>query len=181
MSNAPRIVRLHGRIFLDFDIHTVTGLHIGGSPGTLAIGNVDNPVIRDPLSGAPYVPGSSLRGKMRSQQEKHMGKPQNTRIGQGVSIHTCKNAEEYASCELCRAFGIPGENPHSETSRLVVRDAFLTPASRDDLNQLRTDLPYTEVKWEAAIDRVTSAATPRQQERVPAGAVFKGALTFQSI
>ncbi len=58
MSNAPRTIQLIGRIFLDFEIHALTGLHIGGSPGTLAIGNVDNPVIRDPLSGEPYVPGS---------------------------------------------------------------------------------------------------------------------------
>ncbi len=177
MSNAPRTIQLFGRIFLDFEIHALTGLHIGGSPGTLAIGNVDNPVIRDPLSGEPYVPGSSLRGKMRSQQEKLMGKPQNNRIG-NVTIHTCRVAEEYASCELCRTFGIPGEFAHSETSRLVVRDAMLTAESREELRRARTDLPFTEVKWEAAIDRVTSAATPRQQERVPAGAIFNGALTF---
>lgn len=178
MSDAARTVTLQGRIFLNFEIHTRTGLHIGGSPGTLAIGNVDNPVIRDPLSGEPYIPGSSLRGKMRSQQEKQMGKPQNNEIGRQVKIHTCKRPEDYATCQLCRTFGIPGEYPHSETSRLIVRDAFLTPDSRAELSRVRTDLPFTEVKWEAAIDRVTSAATPRQQERVPAGAVFSGALTF---
>jgi CRISPR-associated protein Csm3 len=48
----------------------------------------------------------------------------------------------------------------------------LTDKSREDLLNAKTDLPFTEVKWEAAIDRVTSAATPRQIERVPAGAVF---------
>ena len=31
---------------------------------------------------------------------------------------------------------------------------------------------YTELKTEVAIDRVTSAASPRTLERVPAGAVF---------
>ncbi len=178
MSDASQIVQLQGRFFLTFDIHAVTGLHIGGSPGTLAIGNVDNPVIRNPLSGEPYVPGSSLRGKMRSQQEKQMGRPQNRSIGQQVRIHLCDTPSDYQKCELCRTFGIPGNYPHSETSRLIVRDAFLTDASRRQLAAARTDLPYTEVKWEAAIDRVTSAATPRQQERVPAGAVFGGALTF---
>jgi CRISPR-associated protein Csm3 len=60
----------------------------------------------------------------------------------------------------------------------VVRDAALTDDSVLRLKEIRTDLPFTEVKWEAAIDRVTSAATPRQQERVPAGTVFRGALTF---
>jgi CRISPR-associated protein Csm3 len=172
-----KIIRLQGRLLLTFTLTAKTGLHIGGSPGVLAIGNVDNPVIRDPLTRQPYIPGSSLRGKMRSQMEKQYGRPQNNRIGQ-VTIHTCKQAEDYATCDVCKTFGIPGEHPHSETSRLIVRDAFLTIESVDRLEKARTDLPYTEVKWEAAIDRVTSAATPRQQERVPAGAEFAGALVF---
>jgi len=53
-----------------------------------------------------------------------------------------------------------------------VRDVPLHPDSRKELERLRTDLPFTEIKWEAAIDRVTSAAAPRQIERVPAGARF---------
>lgn len=177
MTEQTTIVQLQGRLFLRFLMTAQTGLHIGGSPGALAIGNVDNPVIRDPISGQPYVPGSSLRGKMRSQMEKQYGKPQNNRIGQ-VTIHTCKDAGEYADCNVCKTFGIPGEYAHSETSRLIVRDAMLTEASVEKLKDARTDLPFTEVKWEAAIDRVTSAATPRQQERVPAGAEFAGALVF---
>ena len=179
MTTAERveIVQLQGRLFLSFTIRSVTGLHIGGSPGVLSIGNVDNPVIRDPLTRQPYIPGSLLRGKMRSQMEKQYGRPQNNRVGQ-VWIHTCKTAQEYQDCPVCKTFGIPGENPHSETSRLIVRDARLTEESVKALETARTDLPYTEVKWEAAIDRVTSAATPRQQERVPAGAAFVGELVF---
>ncbi len=176
-THGERIVQLQGRMFLRFTLKAVTGLHIGGSPGILSIGNVDNPVIRDPLSGQPYVPGSSLRGKMRSQMEKQYGRPQNNRVGQ-VWIHTCKSVEEYKTCPVCQTFGIPGEYPHSETSRLIVRDARLSEKSVDALSNARTDLPFTEVKWEAAIDRVTSAATPRQQERVPAGAEFVGELVF---
>ena len=167
MGNAPTTVQLRGRIFLAFDIYAVTGLHIGGSPGTLAIGNVDNPVIRNVLTDEPYVPGSSLRGKMRSQQEKQMGRPQNTLIGRDVKIHICETAAEYRACDLCRTFGIPGRLDHSEASRLIVRDAFLTDTSREELRRARTDLPFTEVKWEAAIDRVTSAATPRRRSRRP--------------
>lgn len=172
------IIRLQGRLLLSFTITAKTGLHIGGSPGVLSIGNVDNPVIRDPLTRQPYIPGSSLRGKMRSQMEKQYGRPQNNPIGNHVSIHTCKDGEAYATCNVCKTFGIPGEHAHSETSRLIVRDAFLTDKSVEVLEKARTDLPFTEVKWEAAIDRVTSAATPRQQERVPAGAMFDGALVF---
>lgn len=179
MTSESRVdlVQLQGRLFLSFTITASTGLHIGGSPGVLSIGNVDNPVIRNTLTGEPYIPGSSLRGKMRSQMEKQYGRRQNTRVGQ-VYIHTCNDAREYADCNVCKTFGIPGEHAHSETSRLVVRDALLTRESVEELKNARTDLPFTEVKWEAAIDRVTSAATPRQQERVPAGAQFEGMITF---
>jgi len=176
-TDRVEIVQLQGRLFLNFTITSVTGLHIGGSPGVLSIGNVDNPVIRDPLTRQPYIPGSSLRGKMRSQMEKQYGRPQNNRVGQ-VWIHICDDSQEYQTCAVCKTFGIPGEKKHSETSRLIVRDARLTDESVAKLDAARTDLPYTEVKWEAAIDRVTSAATPRQQERVPAGAAFTGELVF---
>src|SRR5687768_14030033 len=125
MSDATvKTVTLVGRIFVDFDICAITGLHIGGSPGTLAIGNVDNPVIRNPLNGQPYVPGSSLRGKMRSQLEKELGAPQNFSIGRDVSIHSAKTREEYQNSVVSRTFGISA-NDFSEPTRLIVRDAFL--------------------------------------------------------
>ncbi|MDQ2810115.1 MAG: type III-A CRISPR-associated RAMP protein Csm3 [Chloroflexota bacterium] len=165
-------VRLRGRIFLSGDIRLESGLHIGGAASTLSIGGVDNQVIRDPLTGRPYIPGSSLRGKLRSLSEKFAGRPQNFPIGQGVAIHVCKTPDAYKQCPVCQVFGIPGELPASSPTRLLVRDVMLSDASALDLLALRTDLPYTEIKWEAAIDRVTSAATPRQMERVPAGAVF---------
>jgi len=165
-------VRLLGRIFLTGDIELKSGLHIGGAAATLSIGGVDNQVIRDPLTGRPYIPGSSLRGKLRSLSEKFAGRPQNFSIGQGVRIHVCKTLADYRTCEVCQVFGIPGELEASSPTRLLVRDVMLREDSAADLLALRTDLPYTEIKWEAAIDRVTAAATPRQMERVPAGAVF---------
>lgn len=165
-------VTLHGRVIVNARIRLLTGLHIGGSSAALAIGALDNPVVRDSLTGRPYVPGSSVRGKMRSLTEKLQGKPQNWRIGQ-VSIHICEEADPYERCDVCRIFGVPGQMKHSFPTRLYVRDSFLAEESEQELReQARTDLPYTEVKWEASIDRVTSAAVPRQIERVPAGAVF---------
>ena len=168
-------VDLYGRIFVRGKIRAVTGLHIGGSPAALAIGAVDNPVIRDTLTGRPYVPGSSMRGKMRSLWEKMTGARQNWSIGKGVSIHLCDKQEDYMKCPVCQIYGVMGQSDASFPTRLVVRDAFLSEMSELELReQAKTDLPYTEVKWEAAIDRVTSAAVPRQMERVPAGAVFDG-------
>lgn len=167
-------VKLYGRIFIETKVLALTGLHIGGSSSGMEIGGVDNPIIRDPLTNRPYIPGSSLRGKMRSQLEKSLGLPQNNRIGQ-VSIHTCKTPAQYdanGGCPVCHIFGVPGEVEATGQTLLVVRDALLDDDSAEKLEKARTDMAYAELKTEVAIDRVTSAASPRNIERVPAGAVF---------
>jgi len=167
-------VTLIGRILITGKIRAVTGLHIGGSPGALAIGNVDMPVIRDPVTGKPYIPGSSLKGKMRSLSEKVTGAPQNRSIGKDVRIHVAENRDQYDRYWVNPLFGVPGEVKFDvpAPTRLIVRDVPMDKGSAEKLLAVRTDMPYTEVKWEAAIDRVTSAATPRQLERVPADTVF---------
>ena len=172
---------LYGRVFIECSIEAKTGLHIGGAESSLSIGGVDNVIIRDPLSNRPYIPGSSLKGKMRSQMEKFHGLPQNRRIGKNVKIHTCDTASSYAGCAVCHIYGLPGELDFSTSTRLVVRDVQLTEASVAALQHAKTALPMSELKFEVAIDRVTSAATPRQMERVPAGAVFGPAEMVYSI
>jgi CRISPR-associated protein Csm3 len=160
-------INLYGRVFINTNILAVTGLHIGGSGTGLEIGGVDKAVIRNPLNNRPYIPGSSLRGKMRSQTEKRLGLPQNNRIAQ-VTIHTCKKQEEYAKnggCPVCVVFGVPAEVEYSQPARLVVRDASLTDESAEKLDNANTELRFAEIKTEVAIDRVTSAATPRTLER----------------
>lgn len=167
-------INLYGRIIITTDIEAITGLHIGGSSVGLEIGGLDKAVIRNPLTNQPYIPGSSLRGKMRSQMEKTLGLRQNNKIGQ-VVIHTCKTPNEYnanGGCPVCHIFGVPGEVEATGPTLLIVRDAALTKASAEALEKIKTDLPFAELKTEVAIDRVTSAATPRTLERVPAGAVF---------
>ena len=174
-------IQLEGRVFLTFDIEATTGLHIGGSDTGIEIGGVDKTIIRDALTNRPYIPGSSLRGKMRSLLEKYHGKTQNQQIGKGY-IHSCKDAGEYEKCEVCQVFGVPGEREFGGPTRLIVRDVRMSDASADALNKSgRTDLPYSEVKTEVSIDRVTSAANPRQMERVPAGTVFGAAELVYSI
>jgi len=175
-----RKIELKGRIVITFDIEAVTGLHIGGSDAGVEIGGVDKTVIRDKLTNRPYIPGSSLKGKMRSLLEKYNGLPQNKRIGQGY-IHTCDNAPGYKKCDVCQVFGVPGELKFATPTRLVVRDVFLGAESAKKLEAAQTDLPYTEVKTEVSIDRVTSAANPRQMERVPAGAKFEHAEMILSL
>lgn len=163
-------MKLFGRLIIHGDIVVKTGLHIGGSGGAFAIGGVDNPVITNQVNGQPYIPGSSLRGKMRSLTEKYLGRTTGQRISQS-QIHACKTEADYLECPICNIFGITAEDFNWPT-RLLVRDVALDPTSAEVIREAKTTLPYTEVKTEVAIDRVTSQANPRDVERVPAGAVF---------
>lgn len=174
-------LQLQGRVFIEFELHTVTGLHIGGSETGVEIGGVDKTVIRNPISNEPYIPGSSLRGKMRSLTEKHLGLVQNQSIAR-VRIHTCKEGGDYQKCPVCRTYGVPAEVGFSTPTRLIVRDVFMAPQIAAALTErAQTDLPFTEVKTEVTIDRVTSVATPRQMERVPAGVTFAPAQLIYSV
>ncbi len=64
-DTAPSI-HLYGRLLIEGEIEALTGLHIGAGRGDLVIGGMENPVVRDPLTDRPYIPGSSLKGKLRS-------------------------------------------------------------------------------------------------------------------
>ena len=168
-------IKLHGKIFLKGTINALTGLHIGGNSGELDIGGIDNPVIRNAFNRQPYIPGSSLRGKMRGLLDRHFEKDLNKTVGKGVRVHECKTLEEYYKCPISQVFGVaPIQQLRGETmpTRVIVRDTFLTDESLAVLNKVDTDTDFTEIKTEVAIDRITSAATPRQQERVPAGVTF---------
>ncbi|MBI5292446.1 MAG: type III-A CRISPR-associated RAMP protein Csm3 [Chloroflexi bacterium] len=166
-------IKLHGRIFITADIEVVTGLIIGGNDTGLEIGGVDKVVIRNPLNKQPYIPGSSLRGKMRSLLEKKLGREQNHPIGQNVRIHSVhKKGDPYT--EICHIFGVAGEFAE-HPALLIARDVALDKDSVEALAKIKSNLQFTEIKTEVAIDRVTSQATPRTLERVPAGAVFSPA------
>ena len=169
-------IQLYGRVFFTTSIKTLTGLHIGGSNTGIEIGGVDKTVIRNPLTNQPYIPGSSLRGKMRSQTEKIKGMVQNNPIGQNVKIHSCQTMDEYnanGGCPICTIFGVPANEKinKAQPTRLIVRDVLLNDGSRTEFETMRVE-SFSEIKTEVAIDRITSAATPRSLERVPAGAVF---------
>ncbi len=182
-------ITLLGRVLVTGRIRAVTGLRVGGSASPLAIGGVDLPVIRNVLDQRPYIPGSSLKGKMRSLAEKVTSAPQNRSI-QNVHIHTAggngpkdfqteneykrTGVEQYEKYWVNPLFGVPGEVgfPISGPTRLVVRDTPMEEATAGKLAAIKTDLPFTEIKTEVAIDRITSQATPRQVERVPAGSIF---------
>ncbi len=143
-----------------------SGLRIGGSKEDVEIGGMDNPVIRHPLTRLPYLPGSSLKGKLRSLLEYATGKVH-------ADGEPCGCARQ--DCLVCRVFGPHKVSQHGlGPSRIIVRDAPLTEKSREDLEKLRAEgLLYVEVKTENMIDRRTGVATnPRPVERVPAGTQF---------
>lgn len=168
-------IQLHGKIFLQGTIRAVTGLHIGGNSDDLEIGGIDNSVIRNAFNREPYIPGSSVRGKMRGLLDRHFNNSLNKPVGRNVQVHECKTPDDYNGCPVCKVFGVAPTDDLSDgimPTRLIVRDAFLTTEARKVLDRADTDTDFTEIKTEVAIDRITSAATPRQQERVPAGTTF---------
>ena len=161
------IVEIKAKLVLE------TGLHIGAGDSEMHIGGIDNSVIKHPITQSPYIPGSSLKGKIRTLLEWRSGAVQNAPL---TVKDITKNPEEVKN--ILRLFGISGDTKNSEqevaeigVSRLAFWDCALDSdwekAIRDD-NQL-----LTEAKSENTIDRITSTAgNPRQTERVPAGAEF---------
>src|SRR5277367_2145510 len=179
-------LKLIGKLIVEGDIACQTGLHIGAGKGSLEIGGADNPVVKDAF-GLPYVPGSSLRGKIRSLLENAMGLTSpselvylSKRRGQEVRIHQSDRPDD----EICLLFGrSPGrvervegeavETRSTSPARLTIYDAPLDQESITAQMRENLDDEITEVKSENAIDRITAQANPRTLERVPAGARFK--------
>jgi len=161
-----------------------SGLRIGASKDMMAIGDVDNPVIRNPLTGEPYIPGSSLKGKMRYLLEWHLG---------GKYISGSGKQHVYSSNDpkdpVNRIFGVAPGNRREEQeaamqrgpTRLLVRDANLTDDSKNRLYEqtaARGSL-YTEIKQEVFIPRIGGHAKPRTAERIPAGAEFNFKIIYR--
>ncbi len=173
---ALSVGQLRARVLVTADLVARSGLRIGGTLPGLAIGGVDLPVIRDPLTSYPYIPGSSLRGKMRALLDRWHGNEPNWRVGTNVRIHVPDTQAAYDASPVARLFGVlpTAAITDMRPTRLLVRDAALEPGEAGRLREaMRGGLLYTEAKTEAAIDRLTSAATPRTVERVLAGTVFR--------
>jgi CRISPR-associated protein Csm3 len=159
------MTQLIKKIIYEGEITLLTGTHIGGSNSAMSIGGPDSTIVRNPLSNQPYIPGSSIKGKMRSLFELQEGTIGETTMN-NVKYGPTQDLKDLAA----RLFGTANPtNDNQQPSRLIVRDAPLL--SKDEIFS-NTDLPYTESKTEVVIDRITSAAMPRQIERVPAGAKF---------
>lgn len=147
---------MFGKIMIKGQIELVTGMHIGTGGEFAAIGAVDSPVIRDVLSGLPIIPGSSLKGKLRSVLARRYNE----------HIQDVKD-----DCEpIQRLFGSM-ENP----SRLIFSDMLLS-----NMEELKSKNVYssTEVKFENTINRLSGVANPRQIERAIRGCKFDMEITY---
>ncbi|MDX2129656.1 MAG: type III-A CRISPR-associated RAMP protein Csm3 [Chloroherpetonaceae bacterium] len=177
-TNTTRQIKLLGYIKISGTIKAITGLHIGGTADSIDKGGIDNPVIKNPVTNEPYIPGSSLRGKMRSLLEKKTTKvfsPMTNEIwmemydDKNYNQNKAQSTIDAMSSEVCRVFG-NSASYESVPSVLVVRDALYTDTTRKSF--MENNLPKTEAKMEIAVDRITAHALPRTIERVPAGAEF---------
>lgn len=150
----------YSKVKIEGLLEVKTGLHIGGDDSFSAIGAIDSPVVRDPLTRLPIVPGSTLKGKMRSLLAREYN-----------SQPLPRAAGFNADCdEIKRLFGSSATDSDSDgsgmqMSRLQFSDCFLT--NKDQISQI------FEAKFENTIDRLTAVANPRQIERVVRGAEFK--------
>jgi CRISPR-associated protein Csm3 len=149
------------KIKIEFELSCETGLMIGSGKDSIRIGDVDNPVIRQGLSGEPYIPGSSLKGKLRSLMQIKYGE---------------KNQDYYEGSKISLLFGSGNKKidnvDYANPSKLIVRDAYLSNKDMLEASEyLNGDL--TEIKSENTINRVTGVSNPRQMERIPAGAKFR--------
>lgn len=167
------------------DLVLQTGLHIGGGDSEIHIGGIDNSVIKHPVTQQPYIPGSSLKGKIRSLLEWKSGVVQEAPLGKEEYEKFAGTGQEKAIREILQLFGISGDAQNEKfqkeigISRLAFWDCMLCEEYAKTLSE--KNLPYTEGKMENRINRIAGTAEhPRQTERVPAGAVFKFKLSMKS-
>ena len=140
------------------NIEVLTGMHIGGGNEFSAIGAIDSPVIKDPLSMRPIIPGSSLKGKIRTLLARSMNSNPNA-----------KHSDD--DIKITRLFG-----SQEEISRLIFRDLKLSNA--DELIGMGAVSP-TEVKFENTINRISGEAMPRQIERSISGSIYPLEIVYQ--
>lgn len=163
-------------------IEILTGLHIGMGNQEIHIGGIDNPVIKHPISNEPYIPGSSLKGKMRTLLEYKLGKANTKREDKGKPY--CPDTQEEVEKDpISRIFGSAKTNFSAGPTRLTVRDSFLTGKYKEMIDDQENDFnvyDLLEGKWENTIDRQKGTAqNPRQMERVIPGVEFSLNLMYK--
>jgi len=191
--------RFLGSFVFEYELKALTGIRIGGSKENFDIGGLDNPVIKTYISipafypsgrelpkGVPYIPGSSLKGKIRSLLEWSTGSVEKMIKKAGTDIKLAGSPCDCGKCSICILFGTGNAKtleslPLQEQPgppRLIFCDAYPTENTLDRIQKELGEGIFTEIKTENQINRINSRANPRKVERVPAGAVFVGRIVF---
>jgi CRISPR-associated protein Csm3 len=174
-------------------IHCVSGVRVGGNSNVIEIGTIDNPIIRNPLTNHPYLPGSSLKGKMRSSLELSLRPGAEPKLG--LPLPRLKEEKDRdgkpeiapcgcGECVVCKLFGSGKTDTIKEPTRLIFRDCQLTDASTETLeNAARTSgVFFAEVKPGIRMNRATNSVAKGaffNFERVPEGIEFNFELVLR--
>lgn len=182
-------MKLEQIVTLQGELEVITGLHIGAGGAGMRIGGIDSPVIKHPVTEQPYIPGSSIKGKMRSLLEWQAGAVVASQ-GRPVSWEDADHADNPAMARrVVQLFGTSGDAKLDMEDALALgptRAAFwdcpLSPAWLEDIDWVNQRQPLSEEKSENSIDRIKGVAlNPRFIERVPAGARFDFRLTLKQL
>lgn len=179
--------QLTGITTLTATLELLTGLHIGAGDAEMHIGGVDNTVVKHPLTQSPYIPGSSLKGKMRSLLEWRSGAVQEAPLDK-AALDAASGATRAEVKRILQLFGVGGGELKDAAAlaaelgptRLAFWDCSLSPGWEAEVRD--NNLMLTEVKSENRINRISGEAEhPRQTERVPAGARFDFRLSLRRL
>ncbi len=169
-------MKLNQFVSITGTIHCLTQLRIGGTKeGIVDPGGSENTIIRHPITSLPYIPGSSLKGKMRSLLE--LDKSCDADIKEDGKPCGC------GTCLVCKIFGSHAMS-NKEITRILVRDGSLTENSEDVLRTAQEEkgINFAGIKTENIINRKTGMAADkglRTQETVPAGTEFNLDITLK--
>lgn len=158
---------LEGIYVLNIKLELLSGLYIGGNDSGFDIGGADSDVIRNPLTNEPYIPGSSLKGKLKLLLKYHIKEVDRTEKDIIFKDSNITNIFE------------PIDEGNVKITRAIFRDLTLTKESKEELQNILGIGCFTEIKAENKVNPISGKSdSPRFIERVPAGAIFEGEIVL---
>lgn len=152
---------------LNIKLELLSGLYIGGNDSGFDIGGADSDVIRNPLTNEPYIPGSSLKGKLKSLLKYHV-----------KEVDSTEKDIIFKDSNITNIFE-PVDEGNVKITRAIFRDLTLTKESKEELQNILGIGCFTEIKAENKVNPISGKSdSPRFIERVPAGAMFEGEIVL---